>query len=193
MTDRSKSGSRSWNVATSLAGLFMGLVGLAPLHADAAFLAADGVRECREYWESGADLTQYVTDAAVDDIDEVRAALGYERLDVIGVSYGSRAATVYMRRHPARVRTALLLGPAPTGIRMPFSFAADAQAALDGWLVECANDPACYEAFPDLRTELWDVVERLEAEPAHVTLDDPASGERRPRAGAEPSVSGLRP
>ena len=46
-----------------------------------------------------ADLTKYTTDIAMDDLDEVRDALGYDRINIYGGSYGTRAALVYLRRH----------------------------------------------------------------------------------------------
>jgi pimeloyl-ACP methyl ester carboxylesterase len=63
-----------------------------------------GVEACRAAAEKRADLKLYTTALAVDDVDEVRAALGYERIDVGGGSYGSFAALTYLRRHPERVR-----------------------------------------------------------------------------------------
>ena len=53
----------------------------------------------------GGDVTQYGTRTAMDDLDAVRAALGYRQLDVYGGSYGATAAQVYMKFHPSRVRT----------------------------------------------------------------------------------------
>ena len=53
----------------------------------------------------GADVTQYGTRMAMDDLDAVRAALGYRQLDVIGSSYGATAAQVYLKLHPSSVHT----------------------------------------------------------------------------------------
>lgn len=50
-------------------------------------------RACRARLEQRAELTKYGTPTAMDDLDEVRAALGYERINLIGGSYGSRAST----------------------------------------------------------------------------------------------------
>jgi pimeloyl-ACP methyl ester carboxylesterase len=47
-----------------------------------------------------ADLKQYTTSAAVDDLDAVRQALGYSRINLLGVSYGTRVALEYLRRYP---------------------------------------------------------------------------------------------
>src|SRR5690606_13512205 len=55
-----------------------------------------------------SDPRFYSTSIAVRDLDEVRAALGYERVNVYGVSYGTRVAQHYMRRYPQRVRAAIL-------------------------------------------------------------------------------------
>src|SRR6266487_7101069 len=58
------------------------------------------VKNLRRTLEQRADLTQYTTSIAMDDLDEVRSWLGYERINLLGLSYGSRAAVVYMRQHP---------------------------------------------------------------------------------------------
>src|SRR5260370_36063858 len=68
------------------------------------------VRKCREQLEREADLTLYTTPIAMDDLDEVREALGYERINLLGASYGTRAALVYLKRHPDHVRTVTLQG-----------------------------------------------------------------------------------
>jgi pimeloyl-ACP methyl ester carboxylesterase len=60
----------------------------------------------------GSDVRQYGTRMAMDDLDAVRAALGYRQLDVFGASYGAVAAQVYLKLHPSSVRTLTLLGRA---------------------------------------------------------------------------------
>jgi pimeloyl-ACP methyl ester carboxylesterase len=63
----------------------------------------DYVKDLRRSLEKHADLTQYTTSIAMDDLDDVRSWLGYEQIDLFGVSYGSRAVLVYMRQHPEHV------------------------------------------------------------------------------------------
>jgi pimeloyl-ACP methyl ester carboxylesterase len=137
---------------------------------------APSVADCRRSLEGRADLTQYTTDAAADDLDEVRAALGYARIDIFGLSYGTRLALVYMRRHPARVRSVVLMGPAPTDLAMPLHHAPDGQRALELMFSDCAAEAGCGRAFPRLKQELAEVLDRLDKSPAAVTLDDPRSG-----------------
>src|SRR5438270_1519935 len=66
------------------------------------------VRAMRHALEQRADLTQYTTSIAMDDLDDVRAWLGYDRINLFGLSYGTRAALVYLRQHPEHVRSAIL-------------------------------------------------------------------------------------
>lgn len=125
------------------------------------FFPLEDVKKCRKQLEQKADLTLYTTPIAMDDLDEVRAALGYERLNLFGGSYGTRAALVYLKRHPKHVRTAMLQGVAPTNEYMPLAFAQHNERALQGILAECAMDEACNQAFPNLRAETKTVLDRL--------------------------------
>ncbi|HMH89022.1 MAG TPA: alpha/beta fold hydrolase, partial [Steroidobacteraceae bacterium] len=58
----------------------------------------------------GQRVRFYTTSIAVRDLDEMRAALGYEQIDLYGASYGTRVAELYMRRYPARVHAVILDG-----------------------------------------------------------------------------------
>lgn len=140
------------------------------------FLPVEPLRACVPELERKADLAHYTTDAAADDLDEVRAALGYERLDLYGASYGTRAALVYMRRHPERVRSAVLVGVAPPDAALPLHLARDTDRALWGVLAECEAEAACGAAFPDLRGDVRRSLERLAGGPVEVTVTNPATG-----------------
>jgi pimeloyl-ACP methyl ester carboxylesterase len=142
-----------------------------------AFFPAERVRRCAEEWRGRADVAHYTTNEAADDLDDLRAALGYARLNLFGTSYGTRTALVYARRHPERVRTIVLHGVAHTGIRMPERLAADAQRALEGVLADCAAQPACHAAFPAPGDDLRVVLARLDRAPAEVTVADPTTGD----------------
>lgn len=124
-----------------------------------------------------ADTTQYATPMAVADLDELREVLGYEQVNLWGGSYGTRAALVYAREHPERVRSLVLDGVAPTAIELPSFFPRDAQRALDLLFDDCAADVDCNAAFPHAREELAALLARLEAAPATVTLSHPRTGQ----------------
>lgn len=142
------------------------------------FLPPAGVRACREALSARADLMRYLTPDAVDDLAEVVAALGFTRVNLHGFSGGTRQALAFIRRHPHRVRSALLEGPVPLDARLPLTFARDAQDALDGVLSDCLADSACGRAFPSIRDEFRGVLRRVDSAP--VPLSVPAPGEREP-------------
>jgi pimeloyl-ACP methyl ester carboxylesterase len=140
------------------------------------YLSPDRAKACAERLARTADLSQYNNDSSVDDVDEVRAALGYDKINLYGGSGGSRSVLVYLRRHPDKVRTAIVASVAPPDERGPFLMAQYAQRALDGLIAECAGDPACRAAFPRLRAEVAAVLRQAATAPAAVTLTDIETG-----------------
>jgi pimeloyl-ACP methyl ester carboxylesterase len=114
------------------------------------------------------DASQYGTRMAMDDLDAVRAALGYRQLDVFGASYGSTAAQVYLKLHPSSVRTLTLLGG--TALDVPFfgRYAVNAQRALDQWAKLCASQPACRQAFPNWERQFGELVKAWDAHPVQI-------------------------
>lgn len=118
----------------------------------------------------------YTTNIAMDDLDDVRAYLGYDRINLYGGSYGTRAALVYLRRHGARVRSMVLDGVAPMDMRLPLFTARDAQRALDRLLTDCQADEPCRTAFPGLADRVRTLLDRLDARPARQHLVHPRSG-----------------
>ncbi|HEX7333626.1 MAG TPA: alpha/beta fold hydrolase [Pyrinomonadaceae bacterium] len=142
------------------------------------FFPLEDVRKCRPQLEAKADLKLYTTDIAIDDMDEVRAALGYEKLNLFGGSYGTRAALTYLKRYPQHVRTATLQGVAPPNAYMPSDFPLHLDRALYGVIEECAADEACNKAFPNLKEETKALMDQLMKGPVEVEIEKPQSKER---------------
>lgn len=140
------------------------------------FLPAAAVEACRRELERTADLTLYGSAPAMDDFDEIRAALGYEQVNLHGTSYGTREAQVWMRRHPGSVRSAILLGVADPTLYMPLPYPRDTEAALEAVIAACAAEAECAAAYPDLRDELFEVAARLEREPGVARVTSSAEG-----------------
>jgi pimeloyl-ACP methyl ester carboxylesterase len=134
------------------------------------------LRGCRGRLESGADLRMYTTPLAMADIDEVRSAMGYDTINLLGLSWGSRSALVYMRQHPGQVRRAILNGIAPPALTYPLYHARDSQRALDLILEECAGDASCAAAFPHLGREFQEILEGLGSSPVEVAIQHPDTG-----------------
>jgi pimeloyl-ACP methyl ester carboxylesterase len=123
-----------------------------------------------------ADPTQYTSAVAADDLDAVRAALGYDRIDLYGPSYGATLAQYYLRQHGDHVRVAVLDGGTPLDVPLFELRAASSQHALDLVLDRCAADPACAAAYPNVRDDLARLLAHL-AKPRTTGLVDPATGQ----------------
>jgi pimeloyl-ACP methyl ester carboxylesterase len=119
------------------------------------------------------DLRFYTTTIAMQDVDAVRAALGAERINVDGGSYGTRAALEYARQFPNRVRRLVLDGVAPPDMVLPASFSPDNQAALDAVFAACEADAGCRARHPRL-AERWRAL--LASLPRPATLQHPLTG-----------------
>ncbi len=136
--------------------------------------ALDRLRACLAGYD--ADPSLYTTPIAMDDLDDVRAYLGYDTINLYGGSYGTRAALVYIRRHEARVRAVVLDGVAPPDMRLPLYVARDAERALDRLLADCAADAACAARFPDLAARTRALFARLDHAPVRTRLVHPRTG-----------------
>lgn len=116
------------------------------------FIPADPP-ECLQDLTHRARLPDYDTEAFVQDLDSARKALGADRISVYAASYGTRAAYVYGRRYPARIRSLVLLAPAPISMPVLDSFAEDGQAAFHALIQDCLSDRPCRKDFPHLKSD----------------------------------------
>jgi pimeloyl-ACP methyl ester carboxylesterase len=122
-----------------------------------------------------ADVRFYTHEEALQDLEAVRAALGYERVNLWGGSYGTRAALLYALAHPERVRTVTLDGAVPLEQRFPLSTAADGQRALDLLVERCARDAACHGPFPKVAADIAELFDQLR-QPYDIVLRNPLTG-----------------
>ena len=122
-----------------------------------------------------ADLRFYTTEIAMQDLDAVRAALGYESINLYGTSYGTRAVLTYLRLFPERVRTVTLDAVVDADFVMFMDAARDGQKALDFFFARCASDQACQTTFPNLQTEFDKLLKRLETAPVEITIPHPVT------------------
>lgn len=135
------------------------------------------IQACAQEMAETADLTQYTTDAWAADLDAVREALGYEKINLYGQSYGTRAAQAYARLFPDRVRTITLDAVTGPELVLFLQMPKDGQRALELLFERCANDPVCHGKFPDFQNETMTILDRLEQNPEEMVLTHPLSGE----------------
>ena len=120
------------------------------------------------------DLRKYTTTLAMQDADAVRQALGASQVNVVGGSYGTRAALEYMRQFPSRVRRMIIDGVAPPDMRLPEVLGADAHAAFSTWLRACEQDANCAARFPAAESAFQALLASL---PKEITVTHPHTGQ----------------
>jgi len=135
---------------------------------DADWLPPVALKRCRERLEREANLALYTTEIAMADLDEVRAALGYEQINLYGTSYGSRAAQIYMRDFPQHARTVTLKAVVSPSLAMPATHAVDGERAWQRLVERCAADVTCRTRYPRLDDDFRSIIHALERKPAVV-------------------------
>jgi len=124
-----------------------------------------------EDFSGTVDLASYNTAANADDVEDLRGALGYDKLNVYGISYGSRLGLEVLRRHGAHVRTAVIEGLVPSSIAWPAAIPASFYSALTGLGASCADAGACGTAFGDLVAKFSAGVASLDAAPVTISVE----------------------
>lgn len=116
------------------------------------------------------------TDDYIDDLEWVRKALGHDKINVWGGSYGSRVALRYMKRYPQTIRAAVLDGVAPTSLHLPDDALATSEAELQSTLAACAESAGCAKAYPNILATFDTLLAELRTTPRTVNFAHPASG-----------------
>lgn len=136
---------------------------------------AEAIHACRQTFERNADLKFYTTPIAMDDMEDIRRAMGYEKINLYAVSYGTVGALDYLRRYSDRVRAAVLSGVTTAATKLPLQFAKGAQQAMDKLIEDCGTDSTCHTAFPRLREDFSAVLAVFTNGPVRFELAPPQS------------------
>jgi pimeloyl-ACP methyl ester carboxylesterase len=124
--------------------------------------------DCRAKSIKTHDLAQYNTTNAVDDLDDIRAALGYHKIVLSGGSYGTFFSLVYLRRHGGHVESEVLDGVAPPGFQPLPGEPIGAQHALDDLFAKCRSNAACNAHFPQFKQHFYALLTRFNTGPLMV-------------------------
>ncbi len=145
-------------------------------------LALEWSRQAAAHFrEQGVDLTGYTTVESADDIDDLRRALGLDKVSLFGFSYGTHLGLATIRRHGGHIECAILAGT--EGPDQTFKLPANADTQLRKLAILVARDPVVGPYVPDLVELLERVLARLEAEPLVVTVKDRDSRDVRVPVG----------
>ncbi len=135
-------------------------------------LTIAAMSECAVDLNQETDLSNFNTDANAADIEDLRQALGYEKWNLWGVSYGTRLALEIMRDYPEGIRSVILDSTYPPDVDLYSSQPDNLSRVLDVFFNGCASDPVCSETYPDLESTFYDTVDRWNQEPASFMTTD---------------------
>lgn len=122
---------------------------------------AGPLADCARRLARSVDLARYTTTDAARDVDNVRNALGYGQINIVGYSYGTRLAQEVLRRNDAAVRAALLIGPEAPTMSVPAGMAVVAQQSLVSIIDRCKAEVHCASSWPMLDSDLERLQQRL--------------------------------
>lgn len=137
----------------------------------------DGVTACRDRLiAEGVDLTAYTSAASAADLADLRAALGYTRWNLYGVSYGARLALTVMRDRPDGLEAVILDGAYPPQIDLAEAEPAGFVRAVDALIAACASDTDCDAQYSRLGRDLERLMDAAADEPLTTTVLSPIDG-----------------
>lgn len=147
-----------------------------PTEAETLADVEKATRDCVAELSKVADLTRYDTTTAVADLDAVRKAMGIEKINLMGVSYGTRVAQQYAMRYPNSTRTIVLDSVVPNTTILGNIWARNLEDALDQQFALCTRNADCVKAVGNPRDSLNTVMATLRKGPVPVTYRDPTTG-----------------
>jgi len=127
--------------------------------------------------ELDGDPRYYTTTIAMGDYNRVREAMGYDKINIMGVSYGTRAAQVYLREFPETVRTVTLDSVVPMQLALGQEHAPMLDQSVAAVFADCAGDETCNALYPHHADELNALFAQLRKEPREITMINPVNGE----------------
>jgi pimeloyl-ACP methyl ester carboxylesterase len=114
---------------------------------------ADAYGDCAaRLTADGIDLSRYGLVQQVEDFEAARTALGYERIDLLSESAGTRTAMIYSWRHPESIHRSVMVGVNPPGNFLWDPGTTDEQ--IGRYADRCASDPTCSRRTDDLAATL---------------------------------------
>lgn len=122
----------------------------------------------------GFDLGQYNTSNNARDVTNLATALGYDKVNLYGISYGTYLAMRVMRDYPQRVRSVVLDSTIPPHVKKYDVVPLDLEVVLLNLIEDCQKDAACNAAYPNLKARAIALVKALDTKPI------PLSGSEKP-------------
>lgn len=139
--------------------------------------AKDFAAKCAAGYANKVDVSQFSTADAIIDLDLSRKAIGAEKINLVGISYGTRVAQQYAKKFPNSTRTVTIDGIAPMDMVLGQDHAKNLESSLDLQFARCSLDKACKEKMGNPRAQLNQLLGTLSKGPIPVHYRDALTGE----------------
>lgn len=141
-----------------------------PLSVGSLDRIAEAMTRCMSRLQhAGVDVSRYTIRDVVADMEAARQNLGYDRVNLLSASYGTRVAQIYAYLHPQRIHRSVMVGVNPPGRFVWEPQSADAQLRYYARL--CARDPSCSARTSDLVESLHGVLRDMPRRWLFVRID----------------------
>ena len=119
---------------------------------------------CIDRYRDSVDFNCYRSTYIVDDMEDVRQWLGYDKINLMGLSFGGKVSLMYMDRYPSSTHRVVLHAPDAPNIDYVSKRGRYSQRALNELFDFCARDSFCRTSYPDIRSEFDALMLRLQNE-----------------------------
>ncbi|HET9221101.1 MAG TPA: alpha/beta fold hydrolase, partial [Roseiflexaceae bacterium] len=140
-------------------------------------LSDEALMRCRaRLLSEGVNLSAYDSRENAADVEALRVALGYDRINLYGVSYGTLLALHALRDFPGGLRSVIIDSVVPPQVNFLEQAARSENRALTEFFGACAADTRCNTSYPHLEQVFYEQVQLLDRQPARVPMTDPETG-----------------
>ncbi|HVG28907.1 MAG TPA: alpha/beta fold hydrolase [Pyrinomonadaceae bacterium] len=141
-------------------------------------VARERAKDCAHYWRDiqRVDLAGYNTNESADDLEDLRKALGAEKINLWGISYGTHLTLAALRRHPRSIARAILAGT--EGPDHTYKLPSNIEKHLAALSAAVRADAYWGGKVPDLVSLMKSVHEQLDKKPAVVEVVDPQTKQK---------------
>ena len=141
-------------------------------------LMLNAMMTCQKDLSGITKLSVYNSAASAADVNDLRVALGYDQVNLWGISYGTRLALTVMRDYPRGIRSVVLDSVYPPDVNVYVDSPANTMRAFNVLFAGCAADKTCNEAYPDLRKVFFDTAAAMTKSPTEITATNPLNGKQ---------------
>ncbi len=131
-----------------------------------AALSAKAAAQCHDRLvKTGANFAMYNSAQNAADVEALRQALGYNQVNLYGISYGTRLALETLRDFPKGIRSVVIDGILPPHADLYAQTPTNGRQAIEALFKTCTADAACNQNYPNLAQVLSDLKTKLDNDP----------------------------